>query len=575
MPQKHRPSLFIALIWTGIGLLFLARNFAVGTDFWSLAARFWPLLLIFLGLGKVLDYFLRKDAISISIGEVVGILLLLLAGFVISRISAAPVGGFFRTLPIVIGGIPMQPGQWTADSHTYSEEAAYPLDSPVPIRIENSHGRVSVTSGSEGEIRVRLKKTIRGSEKRARDIAGEIHLEGASERASETTPGAESVGEHFLVKTNRDAAGIPESALATDMEVLVPKSSPVQVRNAFGPVSVSGLEGDLDLSTAYGVLEVRDCAGRLKVSNRHSESRLTDLKGNIRFTGRGKVYIENVVGDINISNAFSPLEISNVDGGVSIRSSEGDIRLKKITKPVVMESSGKHVRIDGLEDSLKMTARHQNIDISDVASDIVLDSRYCSVNLKDIRGKVEIRSDFDRLSGDGIRAAFKLEARGSSLRLNAVEGALDIETTLKDVIVNDFRGGCSILNEYADVNLSAGGLGAGDIYVKNRNGSINLFLPKEESFAIDAVCRNGRIESSYAGLEPVGNESNNGVLRSRIGTGGPKIRLENEYSNIHIAPVPAYGPRNSSTAGRFIGVMGPNRQPYMVRGFAGPGSAPD
>jgi hypothetical protein len=545
MSQRHRPSLLVALTWTGIGILFLLRNFGIGPDFWSLAARYWPVLLILLGLAKILEYFLRKDTVAIRVGEVVGILLLLLAGLVISRISMSPMGRFFRDFPIVIGGIPVHPGQWMEESHAYSEEAAYPLDSPVPIRIENSYGMVSLAPGSEGEIRVRLKKTIRGSETRARDIANKIHLEAELEGKPLAHPGTESAGNYFLIRTNRDAMSSRNSIAGTDMEILVPKNAAVQVQNTFGEVRASNLSGELDLSTAHRALEVRDCTGQFTISNRHAETRLTDLAGNIRFTGRGKVSIENIVGDVTVTNAFSPLEIVNVDGTVSVSSNEGSIRITKITKPVVLNSSGKDVRIAGLSDSLKITARHQNIDISDVSSDIVLESRYSTLNLKDIRGNVEIRSDSDRVSADDVEGGFTLRARASSLRLNGIRGALDIRTSLKEVIVNDFDGACSIINEFADINISAHSLGTGDINIKNRNGGIALFLPKESPFMIDAVARNGRVESSYAGLEPFGNERNNGVLRARIGTGGPKIRLETEYSNIHISSAPAHGPNRA------------------------------
>ena len=41
-----------ALLWLGLGVLFLLRNFGIGPDLWSLAGRYWPILLILLGLGE-------------------------------------------------------------------------------------------------------------------------------------------------------------------------------------------------------------------------------------------------------------------------------------------------------------------------------------------------------------------------------------------------------------------------------------------------------------------------------------------------------------------------------------------
>ena len=87
MSHKGRPSLLGSLLWIGIGVLLLLWNFGVGPDFWSLIGRYWPVLLILLGLGKVLEFYLKKEAISIRFGEFIGILILVLAGTVINQIS--------------------------------------------------------------------------------------------------------------------------------------------------------------------------------------------------------------------------------------------------------------------------------------------------------------------------------------------------------------------------------------------------------------------------------------------------------------------------------------------------------
>ena len=90
MSHKHRPSLLGALIWIGIGVLFLLQNFGFGPNVWSLARRYWPVLLILLGLGKIIEYFLNKDSVSIRVGEIFGILFLLFIGFVLSRVPMGP-----------------------------------------------------------------------------------------------------------------------------------------------------------------------------------------------------------------------------------------------------------------------------------------------------------------------------------------------------------------------------------------------------------------------------------------------------------------------------------------------------
>lgn len=266
MSNRHRPSLLGALLWIGLGLLFLLRNFGIGPSFWSLAGRYWPVLLILLGLGKVVDYYLKKDAFSIRIGEVIGILVLLFVGSSITRVSDSQVARFVRELPIEIGDSSLRPGQWIGDSHTYTEEATYPLERAMPIHIENSYGPVSVSPGSDREIRVRLKKVVFGDESRARDIAAAIRLEArpdakiesATAAKPEAEPGTKPDGGWFVIKTNRESLNTRENLVNTDMEILIPKNSQLEIRNAFGEIRAVNIDGPMDLSTTHRSLDVRD-----------------------------------------------------------------------------------------------------------------------------------------------------------------------------------------------------------------------------------------------------------------------------------------------------------------------------
>src|SRR5512136_2540780 len=85
--KLRRPSLLGGLLWTGLGVLFLLHNFSIVPNLWRMAARYWPILLILLGLGKVIDYFRQKEGVSIRFGEVVGILFLVLIGSAVTKVS--------------------------------------------------------------------------------------------------------------------------------------------------------------------------------------------------------------------------------------------------------------------------------------------------------------------------------------------------------------------------------------------------------------------------------------------------------------------------------------------------------
>ena|SRR5688572_9230563 len=156
---NQRPSLMGGLIWTGLGILFLLKAFSIGPNFWSMAVRYWPILLILLGLGKIIDYYRQKEGVSLRVGEVVGVIFLILLGAFFTRLSNSRFPEMVGRFPIHIGGVDVGGiGEWQGQSFTFNQEASYPITPAMTLRVENSYGGVVVSPGSDREIRVRLRK---------------------------------------------------------------------------------------------------------------------------------------------------------------------------------------------------------------------------------------------------------------------------------------------------------------------------------------------------------------------------------------------------------------------------------
>ncbi len=550
----RRPSLLGGLLWTGLGVLFLLRNFSIGPDLWRMAARYWPILLILLGLGKVIDYFRQKEGVSIRFGEVLGILFLLIIGTAITKISNSNFGHVISELPIEIGGSSVHPGRWIGTSYSYTEESSYPISPGTALQIENSYGQVALSPGSDGEVRVRLRKVVyQNEEARAKMIAGEIKLEAGpankaepegavkpeAEPATKVKPEAEPAAKAkpepvFVVRTNRDDLSSKDYRFNTEMEVFVPAKARITVRNSFGEVRAANLDGNLDLSTSHNPLEVHDCTGSVIAANKYAETRLVNITGSTTVDARGRVYLETVKGDVNVRSEFAPIEIRDVDGKVTVSDTDSSVTVEKASKAVVIEAPGCQVTARNLSDSLKVATGHKRLQVVDVASNVSVDTRYASISLKEIKGNVDISSNTDRINLDTIGGSLKIKADGSGVQANTVGGPVEIFTTRKDVAVSNFNNGCNITDEYGNVTLSTDTLGKNGLTVKNRNGDIQLYLPENAAFQIEAVARNGRVDSDIPGLEPVQAPGDVGTLKGKFKSGGPKIVLDTEYSNIHL-----------------------------------------
>jgi hypothetical protein len=90
-PRRRRcGSITGALILIALGVVFLMANVRPGLDPWRIIFRYWPLILIFIGVGKIFDSLILRDRSASSSGEVSGasiafIVLLVIFGFAVWR----------------------------------------------------------------------------------------------------------------------------------------------------------------------------------------------------------------------------------------------------------------------------------------------------------------------------------------------------------------------------------------------------------------------------------------------------------------------------------------------------------
>jgi len=79
MPQNERPRLAVPIVLIVVGALFLYANYRPAFDPWPVLRAYWPLILIFIGLGKMWDAAQRRQNPDAPRGSSVGLTVGMLA----------------------------------------------------------------------------------------------------------------------------------------------------------------------------------------------------------------------------------------------------------------------------------------------------------------------------------------------------------------------------------------------------------------------------------------------------------------------------------------------------------------
>jgi DUF4097 and DUF4098 domain-containing protein YvlB len=236
-------------------------------------------------------------------------------------------------------------------------------------------------------------------------------------------------------------------------------------------------KADLSVSTRNGNISVEERPGNVDLSTDHGDISVEQIKGNaIVNLKRGSATARQVSGNITV-NGGSDITVSDIGGIVTLNGGyPGTLRLSHIAKQVHFSSPRTDLQ-------------------------------------------------FERLDGD-------LTMEMDSLHANTIAGPLKLDTHSKSVHLEDVSGDVHIDNKNASIELQPKAP-LGNMDVTTVRGEIDLSLPHNAAFQLDAQSVGGEIQASDFNVN-VDNSERIARAMGTIGKGGPTIRLRADRGTIQI-----------------------------------------
>lgn len=184
--------------------------------------------------------------------------------------------------------------------------------------------------------------------------------------------------------------------------------------------------------------------------------------------------------------------------------------------------------------SLTVTSTNGNVDFSEV------DIEVTSLRIDCSSGKVRIRNAY----ADTIN----LSSTSGTLDIGHLEGKeVYISTTSGKVVCDEISGNVTYVSTSGDIEIeSAVGAGsykaensgilditytdvAGDLYLYNKNGDVEVTLPEDLSFRFEAVTKNGSVSTPFESVLSMKDDTVMGTVG-----GNPSITVKTETRNGNI-----------------------------------------
>ena len=352
--RHHRGSIFWALTLIGIGALFLYQNFNPDVRPWHVIAKYWPVLIIFWGLSKLIDYFHARShpetapASLFSAGEVISLIIFLVIGTVISKTVLRPWGDW----PSVMGMSDQQFAEIFFNSYTFTQNVSQDVKGSPHVLIVNRRGNVDIRGTDEQKIGAAIQETIWAeNETAARKIADQLqfHISGN--------------GGQYELSSNRDSLPHAGRAIRLDMVIRVPQSTTADVTDDDGDVSVSNLKGDQTLTSRSGDVRANAIEGVLRVHQSGGATSADKIDGSVEIEGRGgDIAVQNVTGSVTIQGNFSgSTSFENVAQVLRYTSSRTNLTTQKLTGNLSMDMG--NLTAKGVDGPFELTTRDKDINL--------------------------------------------------------------------------------------------------------------------------------------------------------------------------------------------------------------------
>jgi hypothetical protein len=412
----RRPSIVgpVLLLSIGVFALLLETGRISISGFWMWYERWWPLLLIIVGLMSLAEYYWdRNDPYA----------------------GRRPVGGVvFLIILLAFFGWGAHDRWWGPFSSQFNDDDNFfsmmgeehdkdvDMDQAVPddanVNIQNPRGDVTVTTSTDGQMHVRAHQVVHSSDKDADRIFDEVkpRIVASSSSAVVTVPSRNGARVDLTVQ-------VPEKSFTTvnanhgDVTIEGLKNN-ADVSANHGDVKFDNVEGDVHARMNHGDFSAHQVGGHALVDGHVDDVTLSEIKGPVVLEGEffGDTHLEQVGSTVHFHTTRTDLDIPRLGGDLTMDS--GDLTASQVSGPV------------------RIVTRSKNIDLSQVAGDLHIENSDGDVNVVSAipLGNVQIAN-----SSGGLSLTVPLDSNFTVTASTTEDDELETDFPLQTMTSGDRR----------------------------------------------------------------------------------------------------------------------------------------
>jgi DUF4097 and DUF4098 domain-containing protein YvlB len=501
-----------------------------------------------------------------------------------SRHIVRPAGIAMMTAVCVLTHAAAHAGE-QRDEVTRSFDRTVTVTGTPTLSVEHSLGDLRVRAHARNELRIHATIHVSSDQRSAASALAdqiEITVQELAATVSIATRYPDA-----LVRQSLRGPRTRNVSFSVDYDLVVPERMPVNLRNRFGDVVVTGMKSGGSIVNASGRVSAADGSGRFNLENRFGIVEALRLSGDVTIRGaNGGITASVITGVVNISNRFGSVNAGSIRGDAIIVNANGNIEAVNISGKadlrttfgtvdfrdvgmVTASSANGSVTGTNVNGTANVNATFGSVTLRNVSSDIRVINANGAIAVHDARGGAELSTRFGRVDALSVKGSLRVSSANGPVKVTDVDGPVYVKTSFGPIEAERVRG--ALTAENSSGSVSATGIGGsatvstsfgpvllrevdGRLDVTNRSGSVEAWptvrtgtchdvmlttsfspmvvhLP-DTGYAVAARTTFGRIQADMP-ITASGSIGNNAVSGT-IGRGGCALQLTNSSGDIRI-----------------------------------------
>ena len=253
-------------------------------------------------------------------------------------------------------------------------------------------------------------------------------------------------------------------------DITIPETAPLQIRNSFGAVSVTGVKANTDITTSHGALEFRDGRGAQRLENSFAVVKVANNTGDVAVqTSNGAVDVSDVTGALNVRDRFASVTAARVSKGLDVINSNGAVEVTDSGGSGSIRNSFGGVTVHNFRGDLIVNNANGKVEALNVQGPAELNTSFGEVRFADIGGQLSIRTSNSSVNGEKVGGPVTIQTSFGSVTVSDIQHAVRVQCSNGSVSVANTRGECNVKTSFGTVHATDIG---GHLSVENSNGGV-------------------------------------------------------------------------------------------------------